>query len=828
MNHRTRAVRRLAAAVTLAAVAGGLALPLVAAPAGATQATETRRVQGGDRYSTAAAIAADAFPDGATSVVVATGEKFADALAANGLAGALGAPVLLTESGRVPASTASALADLGAETIYLMGGTSAVSQAVEDDLAADYTVERVQGGDRFATAAAAGAAIAETDDGNPLTDDDGVGSTGDGVTAVLAFGLDFPDAVSGGAIAYAGRLPVLLTGTDEVPEATLDALESLGVEHILVVGGTTVIAPSVEAELKAAGYTTERLAGNDRWATNAAVNEYAEAEPALAFAGPTAYLSTGSKFADALSGGPAAGANRAPLVLTASTSLPTPTRDYLTANANAIDEIVALGGTSAIADAVVSAAATAARVDDVQALDVAPTTDEVLQQSSSAVNSDGARTYTVTGLEPGAEYVIALLDAESVRNSGSGDATFSSYSVSDEASTSIESVNGSQVGAAGSPGETVQEVAEARADGTITFVVDATAFDEIVPVVYEDADGDGALTLTGGESEELFGLGGKTTWVPAEAASNTAGGSYQDITAKTVRAEDGFFIANVVVDDLGTRADRTFFLESSDRYVDGTKTPSLTLTPSVFRSRLTASDVLDVEYQQDLQSRFTLVTDNGLQTFGLEFGTTVSLNAGLQELNGGDVWLLHFSGDVQVAPDASVTVSGGGTSMTLRNGTDTSSWSVSGDIITITVGRGVDAATVFYPVQITGLTGVRSVADGVDLPVSQLKDRIVDDGPALMPATSTCQATNTSCTIEFNEPMSRTSAQDPRNYSTQRGNVAGPPVVSAALGSDGRTVTLGFGMPLDAGDEIRPVDADSAVTDDDGKPSTQPFIVFVR
>ncbi|MFP5322954.1 MAG: cell wall-binding repeat-containing protein, partial [Acidimicrobiia bacterium] len=717
--------------MTFAAVAGGLALPLITAPAAhATQETDIRRVQGDDRYSTAAAIAADTFPDGATSVVVATGEKFADALAANGLAGALGAPVLLTLQDSLPAATADALVDLGAETVYLMGGTSAVSQAVEDELAADYTVERVQGDDRFGTAAAAGAAIAATDDGNPLTGGDGVGSTEDGVTAVLAFGFKFPDAVSGGAIAYAGRLPVLLTGTDEVPQATLDALESLGVEHVLVVGGTSVIASSVETELKDAGYTTERLAGNDRWATNAAVNGYAEAEPALAFGGPTAYLSTGSKFADALSGGPAAGANRAPLVLTASTSLPTPTSDYLAANANAIDEIVALGGTSAIAADVVSAAATAARVDDVQTLDVAPTNDEVLQQSSSALNSDGARTYTVTGLEPGTEYVIALLDAESV--SGGAEATFSSYSVSDEASTSIESVNGSTVGGAGSPEETVQETAEARADGTITFVVDATAFDEIIPVVYEDADGNGALTLDGGQSTELFGLGGQTTWVPAEAASNSAGGSYQDITAKTARPADGFFIANVVVDDLGNRADRTFFLENSDRYVFA----GATITPSEFRSRLTASDVLDVEYQQDLQSRFTLVTDNGLQTFGFEFGTTVSLNAGLVELNGGDVWLLHFSGEVQVAPDASITVSGSGTSLTLTNGTDTSSWAVDGDVITITVGRGVDAATVFYPVEITGLTGVRSVADGVDLPVSQLKDRILDDGPALMPATS--------------------------------------------------------------------------------------------
>ncbi len=56
--------------------------------------------------------------------------------------------------------------DLGATDVYLMGGTAALSQAVEDAVTgAGYTVHRVEGNDRFETAAAAGQVIA--DQGQP-------------------------------------------------------------------------------------------------------------------------------------------------------------------------------------------------------------------------------------------------------------------------------------------------------------------------------------------------------------------------------------------------------------------------------------------------------------------------------------------------------------------------------------------------------------------------------------------------------------------------------------------------------------------------------------
>lgn len=917
MNPTTRRARRLAASVTFAAVAGGLALPMLATPAGAVQDTATSRLQGQDRYGTAAAVAVDTFPDGADTVVLATGQKFADALAANGLAGALGAPILLTTTAELPEVTKEALTTLDPDTIYVMGGTAAVSQAVEDGLAGDYTIERVQGEDRWETAAAAGAAIAATDDSIPATTDDGLGTTSDGITAVLANGLNFPDAVSGGPVAFAGRLPVLLTEAGRIPEATATALEDLGIEHVLIVGGTTVISDAVETELEDAEYTVERLAGNDRWATNVKVNEYAATE--LGFGGATAYLSTGLKFPDSLAGGPVAGTNTAPLVLTAPTSLPAPAEQYLAANGNAIDEIVAIGGTAAVSDATLAEAADAAQLTTNRAFMVTPTESAIQPLSALFLTSEGARTFQVSGLEPGGSYVIALLDAETVDPTGG--VSFDSYSLSDEAATSIESVNGTPAGAAGGV-ETVQTDATATAEGTLTFVVDATEADAIYPVVFEDLDDDGTLTLAGDVADEPFGLGGETLWLPAEAADGTD----ETVTVTALSVEDNYFVADGA----------TYMYGTTDRFRGDTPTAeSATITPGQFEGMLSVGDTVDVQYFRDAQSLFDVVTDDlpdiadvtastpsatnpalvqvswepseqadavytvyrddgdgtfddgdaivsakgasttrsfvepasttavryivvpeggtsgtpdtldddgeavtflsneivpGVTLFGLTNGTTVSENAGLALLNAGDQLMLHFSRDVQVASGASITVrEGTGNQVTLTNGTATSSWTVEGNTITITLGSGADAAPdIAYgeETMITGLSGVRD-AGGTNVPVTALRDRVLEnDGPELMVESTTCDPGDTSCTLEFNEPVGASAAS--RSSYDYRPEPAGKFLTGITLAEDARTITLSFTPGVGADDRLRPRTGTAAVSDDDGQTSTQALFDFVR
>ncbi|MDP2233384.1 MAG: S8 family serine peptidase, partial [Actinomycetota bacterium] len=121
-----------------------------------TRGTPTSKsVAGADRFATAVKASQMSFPEGTETVVIATGRNWPDALGGTALAGAVDGPMLLCDSTTLPASTAAELERLGATSVYLLGGTRAVSTAVADgieDVVGDGSVTRISGADRYATA----------------------------------------------------------------------------------------------------------------------------------------------------------------------------------------------------------------------------------------------------------------------------------------------------------------------------------------------------------------------------------------------------------------------------------------------------------------------------------------------------------------------------------------------------------------------------------------------------------------------------------------------------------------------------------------------------
>src|SRR5687768_2820966 len=83
---------RLAAAIAVGLVAA--LLPLLRADAVPTAS----RIEGADRYATAAAVSANAFAPGVDVAYVVTGTNFPDALAGAPAAAHEGGPVLLTQA----------------------------------------------------------------------------------------------------------------------------------------------------------------------------------------------------------------------------------------------------------------------------------------------------------------------------------------------------------------------------------------------------------------------------------------------------------------------------------------------------------------------------------------------------------------------------------------------------------------------------------------------------------------------------------------------------------------------------------------------------------
>jgi len=330
--------RKLGVAATAAAL-GVSGLALGATPASALPGFEFDRLEGLTRIETAVDISQDTF-DASDSALIARADLFPDALAGNYLAGAQQDPILLSNTNAVPAATLAELERLGVETVTLLGGTEALSADVEAALeAAGYTVNRQEGTDRYKTAAA----IATSQDAATI------GETDAGRTAILATGENFPDALAGGPLAYAGSHPLLLTPTATLGADAAGALEELGIEHVLILGGTAAVSPAAEAAVEALGITTERLQGEFRWETATAIAEWAIAN--AGFSDEHINVATGQKFPDALTGGPHAGDEVTPIIL-ADDQNTSYAVEYLEAHADTLVDGHIYGGIEAVSAAV--------------------------------------------------------------------------------------------------------------------------------------------------------------------------------------------------------------------------------------------------------------------------------------------------------------------------------------------------------------------------------------------------------------------------------------------------------------------------------------------
>ena len=97
-----------------------------------------------------------------------------------------------------------------------------------------------------------------------------------GGTVYIATGENFPDAVTAGAAGGPVAGPVLLVRQNSIPSPTLDELNRLQPDTIVIVGGTAVISQSVEDQLKALSFgpLVVRKGGADRYETAALLSAH--------------------------------------------------------------------------------------------------------------------------------------------------------------------------------------------------------------------------------------------------------------------------------------------------------------------------------------------------------------------------------------------------------------------------------------------------------------------------------------------------------------------------------------------------------------------------
>ncbi|WP_165998575.1 cell wall-binding repeat-containing protein [Bacillus sp. Cs-700] len=281
-----------------------------------TKLHDILRVKGSDRFGTASAVSEHTY-DTATTVLIARGLDFPDALAGSPLAYQLKAPILLAGKSSLPDQTVDEIKRLNASKAIILGGSGAVSESVRDQLKKlGLDVERISGKDRFETAAE----IAKRMD--PAK------------KAVVAYGMNFPDALAIAPYAAEHGYPILLANTTKLPAVTKSALR--GMNETIVVGGTGVISKAVVDQLQ----NPTRYSGKNRFGTAADIVNRLYMETNMT------YFANGMGFADALTGSVAAAKNHAPLYLVEKNRIPDETKQLI--NNRHSESYVLLGGTGAI------------------------------------------------------------------------------------------------------------------------------------------------------------------------------------------------------------------------------------------------------------------------------------------------------------------------------------------------------------------------------------------------------------------------------------------------------------------------------------------------
>ena len=200
-------------------VLGGDAAVPESVVSGLEEDFEVVRIAGDNRYETNLLILEEV---GASEdeILVCTGKDFADSLSAS----ATGMPILLVNNKGLTDDQKEFLEENQGKHYYIIGGTSAVSQEMEEAIETYGTTERISGENRYETSVK----VAEKFFEEPTE-------------AVITYGKNFPDGLCGGPLAMSMNAPLILTTVNKAGAAEAYVTEK-GIVGGKVLGGNTLIS----------------------------------------------------------------------------------------------------------------------------------------------------------------------------------------------------------------------------------------------------------------------------------------------------------------------------------------------------------------------------------------------------------------------------------------------------------------------------------------------------------------------------------------------------------------------------------------------------------
>lgn len=298
------------------------------------------RIAGSNRYATAVAVSQEGWPNGASTVILVRGDETVesspgapvDASAGAPLAYEMNAPVLITPSSSLHSLTQSEIQRLGASRVIILGGTAAISSSVQNSLQnMGLQVERIAGANRFETAALIGTRLRNESGGGPLG------------TAFIVNSHSYTDALAVAPHAARQGFPILLVHGTNTPISThtQNAISSLGISNVVVVGGTAAISNNVYNAIPV--NSRIRVSGANRYATAVQLNSRY-----LPSGTQEIFITEGREFVDAMSGAVLAAKRNSGLLMVNNndTAPPAEVQTYYTGRSFPI--VIILGGPAMI------------------------------------------------------------------------------------------------------------------------------------------------------------------------------------------------------------------------------------------------------------------------------------------------------------------------------------------------------------------------------------------------------------------------------------------------------------------------------------------------
>ena len=230
---------------------------------------DNRRISGSDRFATNLASVRQSFVSSDT-VVVASGNSFADPLAAGPLAMKYNAPIIFSDKDGLKADAVKLIRELGTRNVIIVGGVNSVPNSILRQLNG-LNIRRISGNDRYETSAKL------------------VKEFGQSTHLILTDGRKFADALSATPLAKKLNSPILLVNAvNKIPNNVNTY------KDIYIIGGKNSVGLDISNKLRLIkGDKLYRVFGSDREATSNQVAQLLKYNENI--------LANGSSFPDALS-----------------------------------------------------------------------------------------------------------------------------------------------------------------------------------------------------------------------------------------------------------------------------------------------------------------------------------------------------------------------------------------------------------------------------------------------------------------------------------------------------------------------------------------------